>query len=198
MLGPTRRWPTTPTSWCSWWKWSLRRQRRRGTDLTYKGRELDLQPPTAGPPFWTGVRSVGEPLSFDQPIEAIRDLARKTASTPADGHGRIAAEIYESSSRTDLGAHVRHGPSQGDIASSREHRKDRTDERFELVIAGTEYANAFSDLVDPLISGSASRPRPGPEAGDEKPTPSTRLLRALETGCRPRRARNRGRPPVMP
>ena len=163
-----------------------------GTFLTYKGRELDLKPPYRRVAFLDLVsEAVGEPVSFDLPIEAIRDLARRNGIEPQPGwgHGRIAAEIYEERVEDRIWEPTFVMDHPKEISPlAREHRKDpNLTERFELVIAGTEYANAFSELVDPIDQRdrfeSQARAR---EAGDDEAHPIDEdFLRALEYGMPP-------------
>ena len=121
----------------------------------------------------------------------MRDLARRHGIEPQPGwgHGRIAAEIYEElvEDRIWEPTFVMDHPKEISPLA-REHRKDpNLTERFELVIAGTEYANAFSELVDPIDQRdrfeSQARAR---EAGDDEAHPIDEdFLRALEYGMPP-------------
>lgn len=162
------------------------------TRFMYKGRDLDLTPPYRRASFMDLVsEAVGETVSFAMPIDSLRDVARKNGVVPKPewGHGKIAAEIYE-----ELVEHriweptfvMDHPKEISPLA--RTHRTDpNLTERFELVIAGTEYANAFSELVDPLdqrdrFEGQA-RAR---AAGDDEAHPIDEdFLRALEYGMPP-------------
>jgi lysyl-tRNA synthetase class 2 len=135
--------------------------------------------------------AVGEPVSFGAPIESLRDLARKHGVEPkADwGHGRIAAEIYEEKVEDLIWEPtfvIDHPKEISPLA--RVHRADpNLTERFELVIAGTEYANAFSELVDPIDQRDRFQAQARARAaGDEEAHPLDEdFLRALEYGMPP-------------
>jgi lysyl-tRNA synthetase class 2 len=121
----------------------------------YKGREIDLTPPYRRARFMDLVsEAVGEIVSLDAPIDSLRRLATSKGIElkPEWGPGRIAGEIYEELVEDHIWEPtfvIDHPKEISPLA--RVHRTDpNLTERFELVIAGTEYANAFSELVDPL------------------------------------------------
>jgi lysyl-tRNA synthetase class 2 len=71
---------------------------------------------------------------------------------------------------------------------AREHRDDpKLTERFELVIAGSEYANAFSELNDPFEQHDRFKDQAAARAaGDDEAHPVDEdYLRALEYGLPP-------------
>lgn len=162
------------------------------TKLSYKGRELDLTPPFRRRAFMDLVsEKVGEEVSFARSIDDLTGLARRfgIVPEPAWGHGRLAAELYEELVEDQIWEPtyvIDHPKEISPLA--REHRSDpNLTERFELVIAGSEYANAFSELVDPidqrerfLAQGRARA------AGDAEAHPVDEdFIRALEYGMPP-------------
>lgn len=125
------------------------------TEITYQGRALNLAPP------FRRVRMVdlvaeatGESVSFDRPIDEMRDLARRHGIEPDAiwGHGKIIDQLFEALIADNLWepTYVLDHPKEVSPLA-REHRDDpNLTERYELFIAGAEYANAFSELNDPL------------------------------------------------
>jgi lysyl-tRNA synthetase, class II len=125
------------------------------TSFRYKDREIDLTPPYRRIPFMELVsRAVDEVVSLDSPVESLRQVAERSgiATRPEWGPGRIAAEIYEEKVEKEIWEPTFVIDYPKEISPlARVHRTDpNLTERFELVIAGTEYANAFSELVDPI------------------------------------------------
>jgi lysyl-tRNA synthetase class 2 len=135
--------------------------------------------------------AVGEPVTFDAPIENLRELARRHGIEPkADwGHGRIAAELYEERVEDLIWDPTFVMDYPKEISPlARVHRTDpNLTERFELVIAGTEYANAFSELVDPIDQRDRFQAQAKARAaGDDEAHPVDEdFLRALEYGMPP-------------
>jgi len=162
------------------------------TRLTFKGRELDLTPPFRSERFMDLVeRAVGEPIGFDRPIEELRVIADRHGVNAKEswGHGRIAAELYEvlvEDSIWEPTFVLDHPKEISPLA--REHREDQNlTERFELVIAGSEYANAFSELIDPVDQRARFEQQAGARAsGDDEAHPIDEdFIRALEYGMPP-------------
>ncbi len=103
--------------------------------------------------------------------------------------GRLIAEIYEVvvEGRIWEPTFVTHPPIEVSPLARRNQQDPRLVDRFELVIAGSEYANAFSELNDPddqrarFEEQAAAR-----EAGDEEAHPVDEdYLLALEYGLPP-------------
>jgi lysyl-tRNA synthetase class 2 len=162
------------------------------TRLGYRGRPLDLTPPFRRERFMDLVeKALGEPLGFDRDIEEVRGLAARhgVEAKPGWGHGRIAAELYEKVVESTIWEPTFVLDHPKEISPlAREHRGDpNLVERFELVIAGSEYANAFSELVDPDDQRerfeAQARARAG---GDQEAHPiDLDFIRALEYGMPP-------------
>jgi lysyl-tRNA synthetase class 2 len=162
------------------------------TKISYRGRPIDLAPPYRRARYLDLVsEAVGEELSFDMPIEHMRDLLRRHGGEPRPqwAHGKLAEELYDllvEPSIWDPTFVIDHPKEISPLA--RTHREDpNLAERFELVIAGSEYANAFSELIDPADQRqrfeAQARAR---AAGDEEAHPIDEdFLRALEYGMPP-------------
>jgi lysyl-tRNA synthetase class 2 len=163
-----------------------------GTHLTYRGRPIDLSPPFRRVPMLDLVTdAIGEPVTFDVPISRLRHLAESkgVAPQPGWGAGKIIAELYEQIVEPSLWEPtfvIDHPKETSPLA--RVHRRDpNLTERFELVIAGAEYANAFSELCDPVeqrerfVAQATAR-----AAGDDEAHPvDDDFIRALEYGMPP-------------
>jgi lysyl-tRNA synthetase class 2 len=162
------------------------------TRLAFGAREIDLTPPYRRARFMDLVaEAVGEEVPFDRPLDEMQALARRHGIEPQRewGHGRIAAELYESLVENQIWDPTFVVDQPKEISPlARVHRTDpNLTERFELVIAGSEYANAFSELVDPIDQRerflAQARAR---VAGDEEAHPVDEdFLQALEYGMPP-------------
>ncbi|MEA1903658.1 MAG: lysine--tRNA ligase [Actinomycetota bacterium] len=161
------------------------------TQIEYQGRELSFAGPYERMTMLSLVsRFVGKDLSLgSDPGELRALLADRGISADEDaGPGRLLFQLYELAHRhlweptfvLDFPAEV--------SPLSRVHRHDaKLTERFELVIAGAEYCNAFSELNDPddqrarFEAQAAAR-----AAGDEEAHPIDEdYLLALEYGLPP-------------
>ena len=162
-----------------------------GADITYQGRELSLAPPFERIDLIQAVsRFVGEGVSLDTDPAALEKMLADRGHPAGEGAGAGALlfdlyelalrEVWEPTFVTDFPTEV--------SPLSRERRDDpRLTERFELVIAGAEYCNAFSELNDPDVQRqrfeeqAAARLR-----GDDEAHPIDEdYLTALEYGLPP-------------
>lgn len=126
-----------------------------GTVIEYRGRPLDLSPPYRRARHLDLVReAVGEELGFDTPLDQLREICRRHGIEPhpAWGHGKLLDELFEELVADRLWEPVFVMDHPKEISPlARAHRQHpHLTERFELFIAGAEYANAFSELNDPL------------------------------------------------
>ncbi len=160
--------------------------------LTYQGRMLDLTPPFRRVSLVDLVAEViDEDISLDTSIDRLRDLARRrgVAVDPTWGAGRVIFEIYEVAAESTIWEPTFVTDYPKEVSPlSRLHREDpRLTERFELVIAGSEYANAFSELNDPFDQRERFEAQAEARAaGDEEAHPIDEdYIRALEYGLPP-------------
>lgn len=160
--------------------------------ITYQGKRIDLTPPYRRARHLELVaEAVGRPLSYHLPMEEVRALAREHGIEPEPswGHGKIFDELFESLVADDLWdpTFVMDHPKEVSPLA-RAHRDDPyVTERFELFIAGSEYANAFSELNDPIDQRRRFEAQARAKAaGDEEAHPIDHdYIRALEYGLPP-------------
>lgn len=162
------------------------------TDLEFRGRALSLAPPFRRATMTELVSErIGSGVDLDTPPEELRRHADRLAVAVEDDWtaGEVIAEIYEEAVEADIWepTFVTHQPIEVSPLSRRNPEDPRLADRFELVIAGSEYANAFSELNDPddqrsrFESQAAAR-----AAGDEEAHPrDDDFLLALEYGLPP-------------
>ena len=162
------------------------------TEITYQGRKLDLSPPYRRVRMVDLVaEAVGEPVGFDRPLNEMRDLADRHGLEPdlTWGHGKIIDQLFEELVADDIWepTYVLDHPKETSPLA-REHRNDpNLTERYELFIAGAEYANAFSELNDPLDQRARFEQQALARAeGDEEAHPIDEdYILALEYGLPP-------------
>ena len=123
--------------------------------LTYQGREIDLSSPWRSVTMTELVSEVvGEPVSLDTPIEHLRQIleAHGLEWQESWGAGKLVFELYDELCEKTLvnPTFVCDYPVEVSPLSKRKPEDPRLTDRFELVIAGAEYANAFTELNDPV------------------------------------------------
>ena len=123
--------------------------------ITYQGQEVDMSGTWASRPL-ADIASevVGEKIDMDTPIEHLRELCEKHGIEPQDnwGAGKLIFEIYDELGEETIvnPTFVCDYPEEVSPLSKRKDDDPRLTDRFELVICGHEYANAFSELNDPV------------------------------------------------
>jgi lysyl-tRNA synthetase class 2 len=157
-----------------------------------RGGEIDLEQPWRSATLHGLVsEAVGEPVDAATPVERLVELAaaHEVALQPGWDAGEVALELYEKLVEHTLlqPTFVRDYPVSA-RPLARDHRDDpRLAEAWDLVVAGTELATGYSELVDPveqrrrLTEQSLKAAGGDPEAMqlDED------FLRALEHGAPP-------------
>lgn len=135
--------------------------------------------------------AIGEELSVDDPVDVWKAAAGKLAVEvePWWSQGHLLAEIYDRVVEPTIWepTFVTRHPVEVSPLSRQSKDDPRFVDRFELVIAGAEYANAFSELNDPdeqrdrFEAQAVAR-----AAGDEEAHPvDDDFLHALEYGMPP-------------
>jgi lysyl-tRNA synthetase, class II len=166
----------------------------RGTlAFRYDGRDIDLGGEWPRRTLLDLVRAaVDRPdLSYDTALEEVRELCRSHGVYLEDawGVGKLVLELYEK-----LVEHTLWDPTfviDYPIEVSPLARRHRADpavtERFELIVAGREMANAFSELTDPDDQrGRLEAQARAKAAGDEEAMAvDADYLRAMEFGMPP-------------
>jgi lysyl-tRNA synthetase class 2 len=162
------------------------------TMITYQGRELDLSPPYRRARLLDLVSdAVGEKISMETPLERLRAIAEEHGVEVEEGagQGRVIFDLYETLVEPEIWEPTFVVDYPREISPlARRHRDDsELTERFELVIAGSEYANAFSELNDPLDQHDRFKEQAAARAaGDEEAHPIDEdYVRALEYGLPP-------------
>jgi lysyl-tRNA synthetase class 2 len=160
--------------------------------VSYGGRTLDLTPPFRRARMVDLVAdAVGERVEFTAPVDEARDLARRHGVAPDAHwqHGRIVEALFDRLVAESLWEPVLVTDYPREISPlARAHRQDPAlTERFELFIAGHEYVNAFSELIDPLDQRERFEAQVAARAaGDDEAHPIDEdFLLALEYGMPP-------------
>ncbi|HEX4306923.1 MAG TPA: lysine--tRNA ligase [Solirubrobacterales bacterium] len=162
------------------------------TVVTINGAEVDLKPPWRRATMAELIEeNAGVKMHPSMPVADARKIADERGVEYLDvwGSGKIMAEVYDDSSEHLLiePTFVLDHPREVSPLA-RAHRDDPTlTERFELVVAGRELANAYSELNDPVDQAQRFQTEADLQAGgDEEGEPvDTDYVEALEYGLPP-------------
>jgi len=162
------------------------------TRFTYQGREVDLSPPFRRVTMLDAVSAaLGEPISFDRPRSELAGLA-STHGIDVDeswGQGKIIFELFEELVEDTLWepTFVTHHPTEVSPLAARNRSDPNVTDRFEIFVAGAEYGNAFTELIDPIDQRTRFESQVSARAaGDEEAHPIDEdFLTALEYGMPP-------------
>ncbi len=160
--------------------------------ITYQGKTIDLSGEWACRPMTDIVSDVlGKKVTLDTPVEELAADARAKGIEvkPEWTAGKIIAEIYDELGEDTIvdPTFVCDYPIEVSPLAKRFEDDPRLTHRFELVIAGHEYANAFSELNDPVDQAERFRKQVEEKfAGDEEAMEYDEdYVRALEYGMPP-------------
>ena len=160
--------------------------------IEYQGQTIDLSGEWASRPMTDIVSDVlGKQVTIDTPVEELAAAAReKGLEIKAEWTaGKIIAEIYDELGEDTIvnPTFVCDYPIEVSPLAKRFEDDPRLTHRFELVIAGHEYANAFSELNDPVDQAERFAAQMAEKAGgdDEAMEYDEDYVRALEYGMPP-------------
>ena len=160
--------------------------------ILYQDQEIDLFGAWPSRPMTEIVSDVlGENVTMDTPVEELAAHAKKHGiEVKSDwGPGKIIAEIYDEIGEDSIvnPTFVCDYPVEVSPLAKRNEEDPRLTHRFELVIAGHEYANAFSELNDPVDQAErfARQMEEKAEGDDEAMEYDEDYVRALEYGMPP-------------
>ena len=160
--------------------------------IEYQGKTIDLSGEWACRPMTDIVSDVlGYKVTLDTPVEELAGAARAKGIEvkPDWTAGKIIAEIYDELGEDTIvnPTFVCDYPIEVSPLAKRFEDDPRLTHRFELVIAGHEYANAFSELNDPVDQAERFRMQVEEKsAGDDEAMEYDEdYVRALEYGMPP-------------
>ncbi len=169
----------------------LARTLHGGLSLAYQGETLDLTPPWRRLAFFEGISlAVGERVGPDTSIDRLRELAAACgAQVETASPVQAWKELFESLVEPTLvqPTFVVDFPTELSPLSKRKRDDPRLVDRFELFIARSEIANAYTELNDPIeqrerfLEQAALRER----GDDEAHWFDDDFIRALEYGMPP-------------
>lgn len=160
--------------------------------LEYQGQTIDLSGDWPSIPMTKIVSdALGEEVDLDTPVEHLAELAKKNGIEVNKDWtaGKLIAELYDEIGEPTIvnPTFVVDYPVEVSPLAKRFEDDPRLTHRFELVIAGHEYANAFSELNDPVDQAERFQKQMEEKASgdDEAMEYDTDYVRALEYGMPP-------------
>ena len=136
-------------------------------------------------------RALGEDVSLDTPVGRLSELCTLHGVEVQEAWtaGKLLAELYDEVGEPTIvnPTFVCEYPVEVSPLAKRLESDPRLTDRFELVIAGHEYANAFSELNDPVDQAERFRRQMEEKTGgdEEAMEYDTDYVRALEYGMPP-------------
>lgn len=162
------------------------------TKIAYQGREIDLSTPWRRSTMEDLVsETLGKEVSLGMELSQLAVIAEDNGVSvaPSWGKGKVLLEIYEKTTEHTIWDPVFVYDYPKEVSPlSRDHRsKPDTVERFEVIIAGRELANAFSELNDPIEQRLRFQHQveQGKAGDDETMEMDEDYIRALEYGLPP-------------
>ena len=160
--------------------------------IEYQGQQIDLFSPWTSRSMTEIVSDVlGREVTLDTPVEELFAACaeRGIETKPEWTAGKLIAEIYDELGEDTIvnPTFVCDYPVEVSPLAKRNEEDPRLTHRFELVIAGHEYANAFSELNDPVDQAERFAAQMAEKAGgdDEAMEYDEDYVRALEYGMPP-------------
>ncbi|MDY2722886.1 MAG: lysine--tRNA ligase [Coriobacteriales bacterium] len=159
---------------------------------TYQGHELDFSKPfRRATMIELTSEKAGEDVSFERSLEDLRALAKKNGVEVQEswGKGKLISELFEALVEDTIVEPtfvIDHPLEISPLAKKKPENPELTS-RFELFVCGHEYANAFSELNDPVDQQErfAEQMRQKAAGDDEAMDYDKDYIRALEYGMPP-------------
>lgn len=162
------------------------------TEIEYRGKPLSLAGPYRRATMLELVQeALGKDIDYDTDIAELRAIAADHGVHVEHhwGSGKTIEAIFDEVAEDSLWepTYVTEHPIEISPLSRKHRSKPHVTERFELFIAGSEYANAFSELNDPFDQRDRFEAQAKAKAaGDQEAHPIDEdYIRALEYGLPP-------------
>jgi lysyl-tRNA synthetase class 2 len=163
-----------------------------GGTTTYQGTEIGLSRPFRRATMSDLVSAAcGRDVSVHSPLSELRTLCQEheIPVEKAWGTGKLLTELFEKLVEHTIvePTFVTHHPAETSPLARRNDADPDLTDRFELIITGREFANAFSELVDPVDQRSRFESQAAAKAAgdDEAMFMDEDYLRAQEYGMPP-------------
>lgn len=157
----------------------------------YQGQEINLEGPWPRRTMMElASEAAGEEVSFERSLDDLRDLAKRHGIKVEEmwGKGKLIAEIYGELAEDKIVQPtfvIDHPVEVSPLAKKKPGNPNLTD-RFELFICGHEYANAFTELNDPVDQAERFMAQvAAKDFDDEAMGYDADYIRALEYGMPP-------------
>jgi lysyl-tRNA synthetase class 2 len=162
------------------------------TDIDYQGAEIDLGAKwRRATMIELTSEAAGEDVSFGRSLEELRGLCAEHGVPTEEpwGKGKLITELFEKLVEHTLiqPTFVLEYPLETSPLARKKPSEPELTERFELIVAGRELANAFSELIDPVDQRERFAAQMAAKArGDEETMGYDEdYLRAMEYGMPP-------------
>lgn len=165
----------------------------KGTlEFEYQGVELNFNRPWKRLTMIEAIKEYGGvEVSFDMSLDELRDIAKKHGVEVKNyyGKGKLITEIFEKTAEEKIAGPVIIYDYPAEVSPLARKKEDNPElvERFEVIAAGREIVNAFSELNDPIDQAERFRKQVELlDAGDEEAQRfDYDYVRALEYGLPP-------------
>lgn len=160
--------------------------------ITYQGQEIDLSGTwRRASMIELASEGAGEDVSFDRSRDELVSILERNGGKADDawGKGKLIAEIFEAVAEERLiqPTFVIDHPLEVSPLAKKKAENPELTQRFELFICGHEYANAFTELNDPVDQAERFRAQvEAKDMGDDEAMGfDSDYIRALEYGMPP-------------
>ena len=160
--------------------------------ITYQGQEIDLSGTwRRASMIELASEGAGEDVSFDRSRDELVSILERSGGKADDawGKGKLIAEIFEAVAEEKLiqPTFVIDHPLEVSPLAKKKAENPELTQRFELFICGHEYANAFTELNDPVDQAERFRAQvEAKDMGDDEAMGfDSDYIRALEYGMPP-------------